>query len=92
MTAIEFRGDIFILDCGFAFSEGDTPGIDYNILTGRKEGSDDRPDREQAKMVFGIAKPKVPDRHHKQRLNDEQPRAPLAEHLGQHRNLQPREI
>lgn len=29
MTAIEFRGDIFILDCGFAFSEDDTPGIDY---------------------------------------------------------------
>ncbi len=29
MTAIEFGGDIFILDCGFAFSEGDTPGIDY---------------------------------------------------------------
>jgi ribonuclease J len=29
MTAIEFRGDIFILDCGFAFPEGDTPGIDY---------------------------------------------------------------
>ena len=29
MTAIEFRGDIFILDCGFAFSEEDTPGIDY---------------------------------------------------------------
>ncbi|MDO8514183.1 MAG: RNase J family beta-CASP ribonuclease [bacterium] len=29
MTAVEFRGDIFILDCGFAFSEEDTPGIDY---------------------------------------------------------------
>ncbi len=29
MTAIEFGNDIFILDCGFAFSEEDTPGIDY---------------------------------------------------------------
>jgi ribonuclease J len=29
MTAIEFRDDIFILDAGFAFSEDDTPGIDY---------------------------------------------------------------
>jgi ribonuclease J len=29
MTAIEFRDDILILDAGFAFSEDDTPGIDY---------------------------------------------------------------
>jgi len=29
MTALEFGGDILIVDCGFAFSEGDTPGIDY---------------------------------------------------------------
>ena len=29
MTAIEVGNDIFILDCGFAFSEDDTPGIDY---------------------------------------------------------------
>jgi len=29
MTAVEVGNDIFILDCGFAFSEGDTPGIDY---------------------------------------------------------------
>ncbi len=29
MTAVEFRDDIFILDAGFAFSEDDTPGIDY---------------------------------------------------------------
>lgn len=29
MTAIEFGGDIIIIDCGFAFSEEDTPGIDY---------------------------------------------------------------
>lgn len=29
MTAIEVNGDIFVLDAGFAFSEGDTPGIDY---------------------------------------------------------------
>jgi len=29
MTAIEFGGDIFVVDCGFAFSEVDTPGIDY---------------------------------------------------------------
>jgi len=29
MTAIEFGGDIFVVDCGFAFSEVETPGIDY---------------------------------------------------------------
>ena len=29
MTAIEFGGDIFILDCGFQFREEETPGIDY---------------------------------------------------------------
>lgn len=29
MTAIEFNGDIIIIDCGFSFSEHDTPGIDY---------------------------------------------------------------
>ena len=29
MTAVEFGGDIIIIDCGFAFSEHDTPGIDY---------------------------------------------------------------
>lgn len=29
MTAIEYRNDIFVLDAGFAFSEEDTPGIDY---------------------------------------------------------------
>src|SRR3989338_7331914 len=29
MTAIEFGGDIFIVDCGFSFSEVETPGIDY---------------------------------------------------------------
>ena len=29
MTAIEIGDDIFILDCGFGFGEGDTPGIDY---------------------------------------------------------------
>jgi ribonuclease J len=29
MTAIEIGDDIFVLDAGFAFSEEDTPGIDY---------------------------------------------------------------
>ncbi|KKW19837.1 MAG: putative hydrolase of the metallo-beta-lactamase superfamily [Parcubacteria group bacterium GW2011_GWA2_51_10] len=29
MTAVEFGNDIFILDCGFQFSEDETPGIDY---------------------------------------------------------------
>ncbi|MBI5644863.1 ribonuclease J [Candidatus Kaiserbacteria bacterium] len=29
MTAIEYGDDIFVLDAGFAFSEEDTPGIDY---------------------------------------------------------------
>ena len=29
MTAVEIGEDIFILDCGFGFGEGDTPGIDY---------------------------------------------------------------
>jgi ribonuclease J len=29
MTAIEFRGDIIVVDAGFAFTDDDTPGIDY---------------------------------------------------------------
>ena len=29
MVAVEFNNDIFIIDCGFQFSEVDTPGIDY---------------------------------------------------------------
>lgn len=29
MTAVQFRDDIFILDCGFQFREEETPGIDY---------------------------------------------------------------
>ena len=29
MTAVEFGNDIFVLDCGFAFSEDEAPGIDY---------------------------------------------------------------
>src|SRR3989344_233566 len=29
MVAVEFNNDIFIIDCGFQFSEVETPGIDY---------------------------------------------------------------
>lgn len=29
MTAVEFGGDIIVIDCGFQFREADTPGIDY---------------------------------------------------------------
>ncbi|RJQ35183.1 ribonuclease J, partial [Candidatus Parcubacteria bacterium] len=29
MTAIEYGGDIFIVDCGFQFREEETPGVDY---------------------------------------------------------------
>ncbi|MBI2004994.1 ribonuclease J [Patescibacteria group bacterium] len=29
MTAIEFGDDIIVVDCGFQFRDGDTPGIDY---------------------------------------------------------------
>ncbi|MBI2612421.1 ribonuclease J [Candidatus Kaiserbacteria bacterium] len=29
MTAVEYGGDIFILDCGFQFREEETPGVDY---------------------------------------------------------------
>jgi ribonuclease J len=29
MTAVEVGNDIFILDCGFQFSEDETPGVDY---------------------------------------------------------------
>jgi len=29
MVAVEFNDDIFIIDCGFQFSEVETPGIDY---------------------------------------------------------------
>ena len=43
MTAVEIGNDIFILDCGFAFSEDDTPGIDYILPnTGYLEERKDR--------------------------------------------------
>jgi ribonuclease J len=29
MTAIEYKNDIIVIDCGFQFKEEDTPGIDY---------------------------------------------------------------
>ena len=29
MTALEYGGDIFIVDCGFQFREEETPGVDY---------------------------------------------------------------
>lgn len=29
MTAIEYKGDIIVIDIGFAFQDGDTPGVDY---------------------------------------------------------------
>lgn len=29
MTAIEYKDDIIVIDCGFQFKEEDTPGIDY---------------------------------------------------------------
>src|SRR3989344_2050134 len=29
MTAVEYGGDIFIIDCGFQFREEETPGVDY---------------------------------------------------------------
>ena len=43
MTAVEIGNDIFILDAGFAFSEDDTPGIDYILPnTGYLEERRDR--------------------------------------------------
>ncbi len=29
MTVIEYKGDILVIDAGFSFQDGDTPGIDY---------------------------------------------------------------
>lgn len=43
MVAIDFGGDIFIVDCGFAFSEDETPGVDYILPnTGYLEERRDR--------------------------------------------------
>ncbi len=43
MTAVEVGNDIYVLDCGFAFSENDTPGIDYILPnTGYLEHNRDR--------------------------------------------------
>src|SRR3989338_6582821 len=41
MTAIEFGDDIIVVDCGFQFRDGDTPGIDY-ILPNTKYLEDRR--------------------------------------------------
>lgn len=43
MTAIEYGDDIIVVDCGLAFPEGDTPGIDYILPnTGYLEDNKDR--------------------------------------------------
>jgi ribonuclease J len=43
MTAVEFGNDIIIIDCGFAFKEDDTPGVDYILPnTGYLEERRDR--------------------------------------------------
>src|SRR3989338_861016 len=35
MTAVEYKGDIIVIDCGMQFSTEDTPGIDYLLQIGR---------------------------------------------------------
>ncbi len=43
MTAIEYENDIIVVDCGLAFPEDDTPGIDYILPnTGYLEDNKDR--------------------------------------------------
>jgi ribonuclease J len=43
MTAIEYGDDIIVVDCGLAFPEDDTPGIDYILPnTGYLEDNKDR--------------------------------------------------
>jgi ribonuclease J len=43
MTAIEYEGDILVVDCGLSFPEGDTPGVDYILPnTGYLEDNKDR--------------------------------------------------
>lgn len=49
MTAIEYKNDIIIIDCGFQFSEDNTPGIDY-ILPNTKY-LEDRKDRVRAMII-----------------------------------------
>jgi hypothetical protein len=43
MTAIEYEGNIIVVDCGLSFPEGDTPGVDYILPnTGYLEDNKER--------------------------------------------------
>ncbi len=48
MTAVEYKGDIIVIDIGFQFKDEDTPGIDY-ILPNTKYLEDNK---ERIKAVF----------------------------------------
>jgi len=49
MTAIEFKGDIVVIDCGIMFTDSDTPGVDY-ILANTKY-LEERVDRVKALVI-----------------------------------------
>lgn len=49
MTAIEFRDDIIVIDCGFQFKEDDTPGVDFILPNTRY--LEDRKDKIRAVIV-----------------------------------------
>ena len=49
MTMIEYKDDIIVIDCGFGFTDGDTPGIDY-ILPNTKY-LEERKDKIRAMIV-----------------------------------------
>jgi ribonuclease J len=49
MTAVQYKDDIIVIDCGFQFKEDDTPGIDY-ILPNTKYLEDNK-DKIRAMVV-----------------------------------------
>jgi ribonuclease J len=49
MLAIEYGNDIVVIDCGFAFKDGDTPGVDF--ILPNTQYLEDRKDRVRAVLI-----------------------------------------
>lgn len=49
MAAVEFGNDIIVIDCGFAFKDGDTPGVDF--ILPNTQYLEERKDRVRAVVI-----------------------------------------
>ena len=73
----------------FFFQNLNAIGINDNVLRRRQKRGDERPYSELSHVTrLRIARPQLPDRDEEQGLHTEQPAAPLAQQLGQKRQMQ----